>query len=321
VRRDLADYFSTRPEGAGGAKAVAWRLVDEAIPRTAWAETVTARAAGFAARSSRPAGAAGIELTPLDKTRTDDAVRYSHVSARLDRVEGAAHITIAGPTTDPPTDRAGIFGQGEVRRPAPPLNDSLASRDDCPRRPGPLVANFNRRRTRCGAARSCANAWSSRQSLVHPNSALRLRPHVSSGARGPVSAVRVGHSYSPARGSGFSRALRSVPASCIDSPEASAPKFLVTYVGGGMPHDPELMAQARAAFGAWLAQSDEAATDPGAPVHAVARLAAGKPAAEVEVNGFSIIEAADLAAVKQILSSHPFIGRGGILQVSEFIGV
>ena len=98
------------------------------------------------------------------------------------------------------------------------------------------------------------------------------------------------------------------------------PKFLVTYVGGGMPHDPELMAQARAAFGAWLAQSGEAVTDPGAPVHTVARLAAGEPAAEVEVNGFSIIEAADVAAAKQILSSHPFIGRGGTLQVSEFIG-
>ena len=45
-----------------------------------------------------------------------------------------------------------------------------------------------------------------------------------------------------------------------------------------------------------------------------------EPAAEVEVNGFSIIEAADVAAAKQILSSHPFIGRGGTLQVSEFIG-
>ncbi len=36
VRRDLADYFSTRPEGLGGKKAVAWRLVDEAVPRPAW---------------------------------------------------------------------------------------------------------------------------------------------------------------------------------------------------------------------------------------------------------------------------------------------
>ncbi|HEY2639673.1 MAG TPA: hypothetical protein VGI66_07275 [Streptosporangiaceae bacterium] len=106
-----------------------------------------------------------------------------------------------------------------------------------------------------------------------------------------------------------------------ESREAPAPKFLVTYVGGGMPHDPELVAQARAAFGAWLAQSGEAVTDPGAPVHTVARLAGGEPAPEVEVNGFSIIEATDVAAAKHILSTHPFIGRGGTLQISEFIGV
>ena len=39
VRRDLADYFSTR-EGIGGKKAVQWRLVDEAVPRPRWDETV-----------------------------------------------------------------------------------------------------------------------------------------------------------------------------------------------------------------------------------------------------------------------------------------
>src|SRR5450631_1542112 len=33
VRRDLADYFSTKAEGIGGKKAVQWRLVDEAVPR------------------------------------------------------------------------------------------------------------------------------------------------------------------------------------------------------------------------------------------------------------------------------------------------
>ena len=99
------------------------------------------------------------------------------------------------------------------------------------------------------------------------------------------------------------------------------PKFLVTYVGGGMPHDPELMAQARAAFGAWLAETGDAVTDPGAPVRTVARLAAGEPAAEAEVSGFSIVEAAYVEAAKALLSSHPFIGRGGTLQVSEFMGV
>src|SRR5579863_6224549 len=48
VRRDLADYFSTRSEGIGGKKAVQWRLVDEAVPRTWWREVVAERGRGYA---------------------------------------------------------------------------------------------------------------------------------------------------------------------------------------------------------------------------------------------------------------------------------
>src|SRR5262249_14699147 len=112
VRRDLADYFSTRPEGVGGAKAVAWRLVDEAVPRSAWSQTVAARAAEFAARSSRPGGAAGIQLTPLDKTRADDAVSYGNVSARLDHSGGVAEITVRGPGREPPASAEWIRDRG-----------------------------------------------------------------------------------------------------------------------------------------------------------------------------------------------------------------
>src|SRR6202012_5184320 len=44
VRRDLADYFSTKSEGIGGKKAVQWKLVDEAGPRPRWDEHVAHRA-------------------------------------------------------------------------------------------------------------------------------------------------------------------------------------------------------------------------------------------------------------------------------------
>jgi benzoyl-CoA-dihydrodiol lyase len=112
VRRDLADYFCTRAEGVGGAKAVAWRLVDEVVPRTEWLQTVSARAAALAARSSRPADAAGIALTPLGKTRAGDAISYRYVSARLDHAGGTAAITVRGPDQDPPADVAGVHEQG-----------------------------------------------------------------------------------------------------------------------------------------------------------------------------------------------------------------
>src|ERR1700678_1547729 len=89
VRRDLADYFSTRPEGIGGKKAVQWRLVDEAVPRPRWEETVTERAAALAGRSSRPGDAAGVSLSPLGKTRDDDTITYANVTARLNRDTGS----------------------------------------------------------------------------------------------------------------------------------------------------------------------------------------------------------------------------------------
>ena len=106
VRRDLADYFSTRAEGIGGKKAVQWRLVDEAVPRPRWDETVAERAAELAARSSRPQDAQGIALTAVPKTRDDGAIIYDHVEARLDRAAGRVDISVKGPQNDPPASIA-----------------------------------------------------------------------------------------------------------------------------------------------------------------------------------------------------------------------
>jgi benzoyl-CoA-dihydrodiol lyase len=120
VRRDLADYFATRPEGVGGRKAVLWRLVDEAVPRAAWQQTVAERAAELAARSARPADTKtdiktdtkGIELTPLPKTTTDLGRSYAHVTATLDRERGVAEITVKGPDEDAPPSVAEVREQG-----------------------------------------------------------------------------------------------------------------------------------------------------------------------------------------------------------------
>jgi benzoyl-CoA-dihydrodiol lyase len=112
VRRDRADYFATRSEGLGGAKAVEWRLVDEAVPRPKWDQAVADRAAGLGAGSSRPAGARGIALTPLAKQRGDDRIGYRHVTATADRAAGTVTITVAGPEQDPPADAAAIGEAG-----------------------------------------------------------------------------------------------------------------------------------------------------------------------------------------------------------------
>jgi benzoyl-CoA-dihydrodiol lyase len=112
VRRDLADYFSTKSEGVGGKKAVQWRLVDEAVPRPRWDETVAERAAELTSRSGRPRNAAGVALTPLTKTADGDAIRYDHVEARLDRDAGRVDISVKGPRNDPPADVAEAAAQG-----------------------------------------------------------------------------------------------------------------------------------------------------------------------------------------------------------------
>ncbi len=112
VRRDLADYFSTKADGVGGRKAVAWRLVDELAPRSGWDAAVAARAAELADRSTRPVDAAGVELTPLEVHREGDSIEYRYVSAKLHRDAGVVRIIVRGPESDPPPDAAGVLASG-----------------------------------------------------------------------------------------------------------------------------------------------------------------------------------------------------------------
>jgi hypothetical protein len=111
----------------------------------------------------------------------------------------------------------------------------------------------------------------------------------------------------------------------IHSHEGEEPmaKYLVTYHGAGMPANPspEMMQQVKAAFGAWLAEAGGVVVDPGAPIKMAAQVAKGAPAAPVEIGGYSILQAGSLDAVKAILAKHPFVGRGGTLQVSEILAV
>src|SRR5487761_686350 len=84
VRRDLADYFSTKSEGIGGKKAVGWKLVDEVVPRVRWQEVISERARDSAAAATRLPGGPAVALSELVKARADDSVTYALVSASLD---------------------------------------------------------------------------------------------------------------------------------------------------------------------------------------------------------------------------------------------
>src|SRR5262247_848187 len=56
VRRDLADAFCTTEEGVKGARAVKWRLVDQAVPNSKFDRVVKEAARKLAAQSDRPGG-------------------------------------------------------------------------------------------------------------------------------------------------------------------------------------------------------------------------------------------------------------------------
>jgi len=98
-------------------------------------------------------------------------------------------------------------------------------------------------------------------------------------------------------------------------------RYLVTYHGSGMPTDPAQMEQARAAFGQWLAKAGSAVIDPGAPLRPGTQVSNGDATAQVAIGGYSLIEATNLEGAAEILKSHPFVARGGTLQVDEVIAV
>src|SRR5215470_4548295 len=83
VRRDLADAFCTTEEGVKGARAVKWRLVDQAVPNSKFDQAVKEVAAKFAARSDRPIAAKGISLTPIERELEADAVTYSSLRVEI----------------------------------------------------------------------------------------------------------------------------------------------------------------------------------------------------------------------------------------------
>jgi len=97
-------------------------------------------------------------------------------------------------------------------------------------------------------------------------------------------------------------------------------RFLITYHPGDMAQDPESIAQARRAFAQWAAKTGDALADVGAPIRSVTTISSNgihNRAPAEPFMGWSVIEAEDGNAAVRLLGDHPFITRGGILQLSE----
>ena len=112
VRRDHADYFCTIEEGMGGKRAVEWRLVDEVIPSSQFAQTVKQQALQQAKASNRPQNTRGVPMEPLKRNFAENCIEYDHIHVALDRANGAALVTLKAPDAPPPPTAAEAVAQG-----------------------------------------------------------------------------------------------------------------------------------------------------------------------------------------------------------------
>lgn len=128
VRRDLADIFCSVEEGVKGQRAVDWRLVDEVVPNSKFADTVAQRAQEFAAASSKADGLTGITLGPITRSFGEDSITYTLVEVEIDRKGGRATVTLKGPDGDAPADTAALQAEGDqtyLLRLARELDDAI----------------------------------------------------------------------------------------------------------------------------------------------------------------------------------------------------
>ena len=99
--------------------------------------------------------------------------------------------------------------------------------------------------------------------------------------------------------------------------------FLVTYHGGpGMPESAEAQQQMMAAFQAWAASVGDNMADPGAPLGprmTVTSSGVSDAPADPSLGGYTILRADSLDDAVKAVTGHPFVGRGGTLQVSQVV--
>lgn len=91
-------------------------------------------------------------------------------------------------------------------------------------------------------------------------------------------------------------------------------KFILLYKGPATPMEnitPEQSDQIMQAWGAWMGKVGSAMVDMGAPFAARAGVAGdGSTTGASDLNGYSIVEAADLDAAKALCDGHPFLSDG-----------
>jgi hypothetical protein len=98
------------------------------------------------------------------------------------------------------------------------------------------------------------------------------------------------------------------------------PTFLVTYHGGGgPPTTPEAREQMMAAFQAWVVSTGDNMMDPGAPLGPSKVVTSDGVTDGAPGGGYTVISADSLDDAVSVVKGHPFLTRGGTLQVSQAV--
>lgn len=72
------------------------------------------------------------------------------------------------------------------------------------------------------------------------------------------------------------------------------------------------------AFGEWMTNHDRVIVDGGAPVMPAGQVATGATEPLASIGGYSILEGSE-ADVQAALQAHPFVARGGTLQLNAVL--
>src|SRR5262245_5313242 len=112
VRRDLADVFSTTAEGCKAKRALEWKLIDAAYPRSKFEQGVRERASRIAQAPSKRDGAKGIKLLPLAPKVSAERLEYRYVTGELDPAQRLGTVTGRGPEEAPPASVAALHELG-----------------------------------------------------------------------------------------------------------------------------------------------------------------------------------------------------------------
>lgn len=99
-------------------------------------------------------------------------------------------------------------------------------------------------------------------------------------------------------------------------------KFVLLYVGGGMPETEEETSQVMKAWETWYGELGAAVVDPGYPFTPVAKSVASNGAvsdgpAGTMASGYTILEAGSLDKVAKMAQGCPVLQGGGDISVIE----